>query len=130
MAATYVPGTTVGNLRLLALKDTDISDPVFTDEEYSVFYSFEGGNMRRAIARIYETVAGSEAYIQKVIKLLDITTDGAKLAAEFRAQAKHQRQLADEEEAREGTVWDIAEQNVSEFAAREIWVNKWLRDVT
>lgn len=130
MAATYVPGTTVGNLRLLALKDTDISDPVFTDEEYRVFYSFEGSNMRRAIARIYETVAGSELYIQKVIKLLDITTDGAKLADAFLKNAKEQRKLADEEEAREGTAWDIAEQNVSEFAAREIWVNKWLRDVT
>jgi hypothetical protein len=130
MAATYVPGTTVGNLRLLALKDTDTSDPVFTDEEYSVFYSFEGSNMRRAIARIYETVAGSELYIQKVIKLLDITTDGASLAREFRLQAKEQRKLADEEEFREGTAWDIAEQNVGEFAAREIWMNEWLRDLT
>jgi hypothetical protein len=69
-------------------------------------------------------------YIQKVIRLLDIRTDGAQLAEEFREQAKHQRQLADEEEAREGTAWDIAEQNVSEFAAREIWMNEWLRDLT
>lgn len=130
MAATYNLATTTGQLRLLALKDTDTTDPVFTDEEYAVFYSFENSNMRRAIARIYETVAGSEAYIQKVIKLLDISTDGVKLAAEMRAQAAHQRKLADEEEARDGTMWDIAEWNVSDFAGREIWRNEWLRDVT
>lgn len=130
MTATYDTGTTVGKLRLLALKDTDISDPVFTDEEYGVFYSFEGSNMRRAIARVYETVAGSELYIQKVIKLLDIQTDGAALARELRFQAQRQRELADEEEARDGTAWDIAEQNVGDFAAREIRMNEWIRDLT
>lgn len=130
MTATYDTGTTVGKLRLLALKDTDISDPVFTDEEYGVFYSFEGSNMRRAIARVYETVAGSELYIQKVIELLDIKTDGAALARELRFQAQRQRELADAEEARDGTAWDIAEQNVGDFAAREIRRNEWIRDLT
>jgi hypothetical protein len=130
MTATYDTGTTVGKLRLLALKDTDISDPVFTDEEYGVFYSFEGSNMRRAIARVYETVAVSELYIQKVIELLDIQTDGAALARELRFQAQRQRELADAEEARDGTAWDIAEQNVGDFAAREIWMNEWIRDLT
>jgi hypothetical protein len=130
MTATYDTGTTVGKLRLLALKDTDISDPVFTDEEYGVFYSFEGSNMRRAIARVYETVAGSELYIQKVIELLDIQTDGAALARELRFQAQRQRELADAEEARDGTAWDIAEQNVGDFAAREIRMNEWIRALT
>ena len=128
MTATYNLNTIVGQLRLLAIKDTDTTDPVFTDEEYTVFHSFEGSNMRRAVARVLETVASSELYIQKVIKLLDISTDGAKLADAMLKQAKEQRKQADIEEQRDGDWWDIAEQNVSEFAAREIWMNEWLRD--
>ena len=128
MAATYNLNTAIGKLRLLAIKDTNIADPVFTDEEYEVFLGIEGDNMLRAIARVLETVATSTLYVQKVIRLLDIQTDGAALAQEFRMQAERHRKQADEEDARDGTNWAIAEQNVSVFSEREIWWNEWMRD--
>jgi hypothetical protein len=128
MAATYNLNTAIGQLRLLAIKDTNIADPVFTDEEYEVFLGIEGDNMLRSIARVLETVATSSLYVQKVIRLLDIQTDGAALAREFRMQAERHRKQADEEESRAGTNWAIAEQNVSDFSEREIWRNEWLRD--
>jgi hypothetical protein len=66
-----------------------------------------------------EAIASSELYVQKVIKIMDLQTDGAKTAAEWRAKAKQWRQvyadgLGDADEA-----FDWAELAYDPFSARE-----------
>lgn len=77
MAFTYLPATDVGKVRLL-VPDSNVETHVFEDEEIATFLSLEGGRVKRAAAMCLETMASSEAFVQKVIKLLDLSTDGAK----------------------------------------------------
>ena len=57
-------------------------------------------SVKRAAADALAAIATSEALVSKVIRTGDgVTTDGAKLAAELRAQAAGLRKTADQEEA-------------------------------
>lgn len=66
-------------------------DEVFTDAQISAFLRLEGGAVKLAAARALGAIAVNEALVSKVIKDGDLSTDGAKLAAELRAQAKELR---------------------------------------
>jgi hypothetical protein len=94
--------TTIGQVRLL-IPDTeqlenlqdltaDVSY-IFSDSQLQAFLSLYSNNVKRAAAQAKLVLATSETLINKVIKTSDYTTDGAKLGAELRAQAK---QLQDE----------------------------------
>lgn len=94
--------TAIGQVRLLIpdveqLEDlaNPTADPayLFNDAQIQAFVSMYSGNIKRAAAQAKLVLATSEALINKVIKTADYTTDGAKLGAELRAQAK---QLQDE----------------------------------
>lgn len=76
------------------------TDEVFTDAQIDQFLTLEGGRLKLAAARALSVIATNEALVSKVIKDGDLSTDGAKLAAELRAQAKelrdsHAAELAD-----------------------------------
>lgn len=88
---TVDPSTTVGLARLLT---ADISEtaPTFTDAQWSGFLAANGGFVRLAAAQALETIAASEVLTSKVIRSQDLATDGAKVAAELRAQAASLRQ--------------------------------------
>lgn len=95
MAVDY--GTPTGQVRLLISDTTDA--PVFSDPEIETFLALEGDAVKLAAALALLTIAGDEALTSKVIRTQDLSTDGAKLAAELRAQAKEFRdQAADEGE--------------------------------
>lgn len=95
MAVDY--GTPAGQVRLL-INDTS-DDPVFAQAEIEAFLALEGDVVKRAAALALLAIAGDEALTSKVIRTQDLTTDGAKLAAELRAQAKEFRaQAADEDD--------------------------------
>ena len=85
--------TTVGQVRLL-IPDTEQLDQgdsveyIFSDAQIQAFLSLYSDDVKRAAAQAKLVLASSEALINKVIKTYDFSTDGAKLGAELRAQAK------------------------------------------
>jgi len=100
--------TAVGQVRLL-IPDTevleDLADPlkpfeyIFNDPQIQAFLGLYGNNIKRAAAAAKLVLATSEALISKVIKTDDLSTDGAKLGAELRAQADVLKKEADEEDS-------------------------------
>ena len=121
--------TVVGQIRLLIpdteelenLQDlTAAPSYLFHDEQLQALASMYNNNIKRAAAQAKLILATSEALINKVIKTADYITDGAKLGAELRAQAK---QL--QEEARED---DLAESGDSFTIVGYTtkWDNSWL----
>ena len=124
--------TAVGQVRLL-IPDTDQLDNLqdltqepsylFSDAQLQAFLSLYNNNVKRAAAQAKLVLATSEALINKVIKTSDYTTDGAKLGAELRAQAK---QLQDE------AVYDAQVEAYDQFIVvkpsyhHSGWDNDWL----
>jgi hypothetical protein len=89
------PTTPRGLLRLL-INDTKLNDPVFEDGDLDALLAAEGDVVKLAAALALEIIAGDEALTSKVIRTQDLTTDGAKLAAQLIAQADRWREQADE----------------------------------
>lgn len=80
-----------------------------------------------ATAQAIDTIAVDQLLVLKVIRLLDVSTDGAAMARALRDRAKS---LRDQDDAAAGAdSFDIAEWAVTPFAAREILVNEWLREL-
>ena len=125
MAFTYNLTTEAGKVRLL-ITDTDYTNPIFEDNEIDVFLSItavDGTNdINLAAAMALETIAASEALVQKKIKLLDLTTDGPAVATSLRAAAKLLREQSDNE-----SYIDWSEMSLNTFAARDIIWNDALR---
>ncbi len=121
--------TAIGQVRLL-IPDTEqldnLADPnadasyLFNDSQIQAFLSLYADNVKRAAAQAKLVLATSEALINKVIRTADYTTDGAKLGAELRAQAK-----ALQDEAREDDMVDQYESFVIAPPAVK-WGNTWL----
>lgn len=108
MSFTVDYSTARGKVRLL-IGDIDDQNPIFEDDAIDAFISMALNNdVRRAAAQALMTIAASEVYVQKVIRLLDLSTNGAAVAAELRAQAKALRDEADAEEV--DGAFDWAEQ--------------------
>jgi hypothetical protein len=111
---SYDVSTNRGTVRLL-INDVDETKPIFDDTEIDRFLALEDDNVRLAAAKALETIAANEVYVQKVLRLLDRQTDGAKVAAELRANAQTLRDEVDDD-----TDFDIAPQVHSHFAARDL----------
>jgi len=91
---SYDPSTDAGKVRLL-ITDTDTTNEIFTDVEINTFISMAAENdIRLAAAEALETIARSEALVQKKIKLLDLTTDGPAVAKSLMDSAKSLREQA------------------------------------
>ena len=129
MAFSYDPTSVSSNrdrVRLL-IKDTLDSNYVFEDEELDAFLTLESSSLKRAAALAYEVIAGNQAYVLKVIKNLDLQTDGAKVAEALRATAKAWRDQAEyDDAAAAGGAFDIAEWLVDDFSQRDYDQNLWL----
>lgn len=119
MAYTYVLSEDVGKVRLL-VPDNNAADYVFEDEEITTFLMLETG-VKRAAALALETIASNEALVLKVIKLLDVQTDGAKVSDALLKRAEKLRgQATDDEELSytdEGAV--VIGMIVDDFTARQ-----------
>lgn len=121
--------TPIGQVRLLIPDTEPLENPkdltenpeyIFSDAQIQAFLVLYSNNVKRAAAAAKLALATSEALISKVIKTYDFATDGAKLGAELRAQAK---QLQDE--AREDDMYDSYETFIV-VAPKEKWDNDWL----
>ena len=118
MSVTYNLTTDVGRVRLL-IPDTDITAALFTDAEIAAFLDLEGGTIRLAAAQALDTLASSETMILKVVRTLDVSTDGAKVGAELRARAKELRRQHEDGVGDPEGMFDIAEWVVDDFSRRE-----------
>lgn len=127
MAFTYDTSTTTGKIRLLIF-DTDSTNYVFEDAEIDVFYDVEGSSIKRAAALALETMASNEAFVLKVIELMDLRTDGAATARALLARAKLLRSQADDEEYADDGAFEWAEMVHDDFSARERIYKQRLRD--
>lgn len=127
MAFTFDVTTERGRVRLL-IPDRDSTEPFFQDAEVDAFLALEGGVVRRATALALETMASDQAMTLKAVRLLDITTDGAKVSDALLKRATSLREQADRDEmAEEGGLFDIAEMVPNDFAYRERIYNEALR---
>ena len=116
---TYDPTTDRGRVRML-ITDRNAATEIFNDGEIDAYLLMMGSNVLRAAALALMTIASEEALQLKVIKLLELTTDGAKLADSLRALALQYQEKADLAEATEtGGAFDYAEMVVDEFTYRE-----------
>lgn len=129
MTFTYDPTTDRGKVRLL-IPDRNEGSMFFSDEEIDTFLAIESGT-RRATAMALETMASDQAMVLKVVRVLDLSTDGRAVSQALMERAAKLRSQADEAEAAEdGGAFDIAEWGVTPFAEREIVWNDALRDQT
>jgi hypothetical protein len=99
--------TAIGQVRLLIPDVEQLENPadltaeaayLFDDHQIQAFISLYANSVKRAAAQAKLVLATSETLINKVIRTDDLQTDGAKLGAELRAQAKELRDQATEEE--------------------------------
>lgn len=117
MSFTSDPTTDIGLIRL-RIADRDSTTPIFQDEDLTAFLSFEGDSLRASAAAL-EAIAVNQALVLKVIKLLQLSTDGAKLAETLLKLAANYRSQADYSDAANGGTFDIAEFIDGDFAERE-----------
>jgi hypothetical protein len=128
MPFTFDVTTSRGQVRLL-VPDSNPTTYVFEDAEIDAFLTLESGSVRRAAAMALETLASNETLVLKVIRLLELSTDGAKTADSLLKRAALLRSQADEVDAADGALFDWAEMTLDDFSARERRVNQWLRGV-
>jgi hypothetical protein len=122
--------TAIGQVRLL-IPDTeqldDLANPsaadayIFDDHQIQALLSLYTDNVKRAAAQAKLILATSETLINKVIRTSDYNTDGAKLGAELREQAK-----ALQQEAEKDDLVDSYEQSLIVVPMNTKWDNSWL----
>ena len=117
MSATYVLTSDVGKFRAI-FPDTDLSSPLFQDEEIQVFLDLEG-DLRRARARGLERAASDLVLTLRVTKVLGLEVNGVSAGQELRLEAAAEREKAAEAEARDKPMFDWAEMALDDFSARE-----------
>lgn len=128
MSYTYSLADDVGVVRLL-ITDTAQAEPIFQDEEIQTFLNLENGDLKMGAAQALDAIATSEALTQKVIRILDLTTNGAALSQTLRAHAKDLRDQVRRnlEDAQAGTDFDWAEMVENTFNERERIIDQALR---
>lgn len=122
MSYTYDLSTNAGRVRLL-IPDNKSDAFVFDDSEIDAFLVVEDG-IRRAAALALETIASNEALVLKVVRLLDVSTDGAKVADALLKRAVLLRQQAEDDDMAVGGAFDIAEMIVDPFTRRDALLHR------
>ena len=118
MAFSYNPAAIISRDRVrLLIPDRVTPDHIFEDEEITAFLAMES-DVWSATAAALETIASDQAMVLKVMKLLDISTDGAKVSDALLARA----QMLRERSVSEAPSFDWAEMVLDPFSARErLW---------
>ena len=125
MAFTYSLANNIGQVRLM-IPDNVVARYIFEDDEITAFLTIEGASLKKATALALETLASNEALVLKVIRLLDLQTDGAKTSEALLKRAVILRTQA--EAADTGAAFDFAELVYDDFGARERIIDEALRD--
>lgn len=121
--------TAIGQVRLLIPDVEQLANPanvsadaeyLFNDSQIQAFITMYASSIKRAAAQAKLVLATSEALINKVISTYDLKTDGAKLGAELREQAKQLREEAIEDEQED------ANDTFTVVGNKTSWTNSWL----
>lgn len=123
---TYILSTDVGKIRLL-IPDNKEASYIFEDAEIEGLLSLEGNSVKRAAALALETIASDETMVLKVIKLLDVQTDGAKVADALLKRAAELRKQANDDEVAVDGGFEVAEMVTDQFTYRQHLYNSILR---
>jgi hypothetical protein len=126
MTQTYDPSSLLGVTRLLS-QDTNIPNAIFEDEEYTALLNLSSSNPLLAAASALDVIAANEIYVQKRIKLLDLTTDGVQEGQQLHAIAQSYRDRVASGIDDPTGMFDWAEQVVDEFTERERLLKQLLR---
>lgn len=118
MPFTTDPTSNIGRVRIL-ITDRDPLNPIFDDTEIEAFLALESDSVYRASATGLLAIAADQALLLKVVKLLDSSYDGAKLADSLRQLAQKYLDRADQVDAASGGTFDWATFIDDPFAARE-----------
>ena len=118
---TYILSNDIGRVRLL-IPDRVTPGHVFEDEEITAYLAMEG-SVKGATAQALETIAADQAMVLKVMRLLDLQTDGARVAEALLKRA----QLLRAQDESETESWDWAEMALNDFSVRERLVNQAAR---
>ena len=90
---------------------------VLSDTNISAYLTLEADDVRLAAADALDAIASNEVLVQKVIRLGDLSTNGAAQASALREHAKQLRDTV--AAAGDEASFDIAEQVLDQFSYRE-----------
>ena len=121
MTFTYDLAANSGLVRLL-IPDVDEDNVLFQDAEIDAFLTLENNVVRLAAAQALDTLASSEVMILKVIKVLDVSTNGDRVGKELRERATALREQHEQGVGDPDGMFDIAEWVVDDFGAREFFL--------
>lgn len=124
MTFTYDVSTSRGKVRLL-ISDLDSGKPLFQDDEIDTFLAMEDDSVKLAAAQALDTIAANEVMVSKVMTVLDLRVDSAKVSFELRQRAKTLREQALNEDGAVG--FDVVQWAVNSFSARTIISNNLSR---
>jgi len=118
MAFSYNPTAVTARDRVrLLIPDRVTPDHIYEDEELDALLDLED-DVWSAAAAALESMASDQAMVLKVMKLLDVSTDGARVSDALLARAEKLR----EHSAATVPSFDWAEMVVNDFSARErLW---------
>ena len=121
MAFTYAIGTDRGKVRLLIPDRSAAPLYMFEDDEIDWFLTAEGSVIKKAAALALETMASDEAYVQKFITLMDLSTTGPAVADALmkRAGLLRAQTDAEAEDALGDDEFTYAEWVVNDFSGWE-----------
>ncbi len=117
MAFSFDLSSDLGKVRLL-IPDRSPDEFLFHDEEILALLDIEDG-IKRSAALALETIASDNAMTLKVIRLLDLSTDGAKTSDAILKRAQLLRGQAEVEDESGEMGFDIAEMVYDDFSYRE-----------
>lgn len=96
---------------------------LLNDDDYDVLLQAHDGNARLAAADALDAIAASEVLVSKKIRTQDLSTDGPAVAAELRALAQRQRDLA--AAAADDGIFDVVDTLAGcrrpELTEHEVW---------
>lgn len=118
---TLDPTTDIGMVRMIT-QDKNIEQALFSDAEINALLSLNGIDVRLAAAAALDIMASNQVMILKVIRLLDLSTDGAAVARALREHARQLRTDVAETDSVEGGLFDYADMVTNAFTVRErVW---------
>jgi len=126
MAFTYDVTNEIGRVRLI-INDKVEATAIYSDEEIGAFLDLNEDSVKRGAAAALDSIASDQALVLKVIRTLDLSTDGASVARALREHAQRLRDEANDSDAGEGDLFDYAEMVTNAFTARERVTNQTLR---
>jgi len=126
MTFTYDVTADLGLVRLI-IGDTDSENVIFQDEEVQAFLNMRNGVVKLAAASALETMANNQVMLLKVIRTLDLSTDGPSVGRALRAAAEELRTESAQDDVNNGTGFDIAEIADTTFQRHERRIKQILK---